>query len=267
MGIQALFTPWRHTRRWFPYERAILTFLADQAGDDAFSGVLLRQLNSVFEIRRKRVRDEYETWPAFLGEIPLFATHKTVQTAMIEASCGTGKARVRVLLGGGMVAKILIGGDGLPKPPGIELRGLRLKQFDLPTAPVLPEAQGWVADLIREGNLKRLDPPLAKERRMMCLMSLPPLPAGYVEYCEQSEGGVVAPESEQFDILGLEDVSICSLPDGRTFVPLVSMREFGGLAALAGETAVFLVDGNIVELYALTFEEALRKLADEYGAA
>lgn len=267
MDLPAFLTPWRHTRRWFSYERAILTFLADQAGDDAFSAVLRRQLENVFEVRRKLVGDEYETWPAFLGEIPLFATHETVQTAVIDAACGTGKARVRVLLGGGMVAKIFIGGDGLPTPPRIALRELQLTQFKLPTAPVLPEAQGWVADLIREGNLKRLYPPLANERRMMRLMSLPPLPAGYLEYCEQSEGGVAVPESEQFDILGLEDVSICSLPDGRKFVPLVSMREFGGLAAFVGETALFLVDGNIAEFYAPTFEEALRKLADEYGAA
>src|SRR5205807_882656 len=88
---------------------------------------------------------------------------------------------------------------------------------------------------------------------------------GFCRVFFQSDRGVAAPTSEQFDILGLADLTVGALPGGRGFVPLVSMREFGGLVALPDRAGVFLLNGSDVELYAPTFREALEKLGREHG--
>jgi hypothetical protein len=99
------------------------------------------------------------------------------------------------------------------------------------------------------------------------IRDLPQLPGDFLEFCELSEGGIAAPESEQFAILGIADLSVCRLSNGTTFVPLVDMREFGGLAVIAQVPGIAFVDGEEVEIYAGSFREALEKLSKEYGAA
>lgn len=265
MSLLSLLTDWKWTKTtyWFPWERTVLCSITPHIADNDVRVALESLVDSVFEVYRGRQGHGYYSSPAFWQEGKLPDVDQVLAT--LAAHANGHEVNITVEIGAGMISRINIAGQRLPRPDCIVLQNIGVPVVTLPIPKKLPVVSGWLKRLCANGLVAPGNLPLAQEEIERYKKRFPNLPVDYFEFCAQTDGGAILPNTEGFAIFGLRDISPSHTPKSRAFIPLVDMRELGGLGCFVAEEPQPIMDFSTPEgvLFADTFEAAIVRVAKE----
>ena len=148
-------------------------------------------------------------------------------------------------------------------PTRFQLHDISLHDIFIPAPPPpLPPSSGWVAELEECGLLVRHHGPLNQPPQIPHEY----LSDTYLDLFAQCSSASVAIDGELFPFLSPPDLTVVEDRRIGKWVPIVDLREFGGLAITHGDkgAAISFVDGTIL----WSVEElpsAIRQLQAEIG--
>lgn len=242
--------------------------MAEHIPDADFRDAFVTQIDNVYEVHRRADGAGYWSLPAFLGNARWFGESEWHVLATLVGHERGQPVRITVEIVSGMISGVGITGQQLRPPHRIEMTDLGVPTVSLPVPGSVPEVTGWVQRLCDAGILAPGRMPLDTDERQRLIRECPGLPADYVEFCSQTDGGTILPDSADYAILSLRDIGPRRVSGYGEFIPLVDMRELGGLGCRVAQTPqpVMEFTGPKPSFFAKTFQAAIRRVAREETA-
>jgi hypothetical protein len=262
MSLITRFRRWRlaKTSFWLPSEQQVNRCLLADSRFAAIHDVLVDQIASLFIAYRSWNRTESVATFSYRCD-RFYEVSDAFTLCRIEAANAQGAIR----FGGGMLAEIrLTTSHPVIDPAAFRLEELHLADVFIPPVTEPLVANGWIAELEKDGLLSRYGVPASASSP-----SVGQVPqAEYAELFAGCENASINLNSEQFHFLSPRDVVIGANHQDDALLPILDLREFGGLAITRLPTGAsevsFVSDGK--KLWSEpTLLRAIRRVHDELG--